>query len=65
MFDYESRYAEARKEIAQWLKSGKLKRKEYIIEGGVEKAEEGLQALFQGKNLGKCLVKVGKERSRL
>jgi NADPH-dependent curcumin reductase CurA len=65
VFDYESRYAEARKEIAGWLKSGKLRRREYIIEGGIEKAEEGLRALFEGKNLGKCLIKVGKAKSRL
>jgi len=65
VFDYESRYAEAQREIAAWLKSGQLKRREWIVEGGIEKAEEGLQALFDGKNLGKCLIKVGKERSRL
>lgn len=65
VFDYESRYAEARKDIAGWLKSGKIKRRDYIVEGGIEKAEEGLQALFEGKNLGKCLIKVGKEKSRL
>ena len=61
IFDYEKQYAEARKQIAKWLQSGQLKRREYIVEGGVEKAEEGLQALFQGKNLGKCLIHVSKE----
>ena len=63
--DYENRYAEAQKELASWIKSGKLKRRDYIVEGGIEKAEEGLQGLFEGKNLGKCLIKVGKEKSRL
>jgi len=42
-----------------------MKRQDWIIEGGIEKAEEGLQALFEGKNLGKCLIKVSKEKSRL
>ena len=65
IFDYEKRFSEARREIAGWLKSGKLKRQEWIVEGGIEKAEEGLQGLFSGKNLGKCLIKVGKEKSRL
>jgi NADPH-dependent curcumin reductase CurA len=65
VLDYEKRYAEAQKEIAGWLKTGQLKRREYIVEGGIEKAEEGLQALFEGKNLGKALIKVGKEKSRL
>jgi NADPH-dependent curcumin reductase CurA len=35
------------------------------VDGGVEKAEEGLQALFDGKNLGKCVIKVSKDKSRL
>jgi NADPH-dependent curcumin reductase CurA len=65
VLDYEKRFAEAQREIAGWLKEGKLKRQEWIVEGGIEKAEEGLQGLFQGKNLGKCLIKVGKEKSRL
>jgi NADPH-dependent curcumin reductase CurA len=66
IMDFEDRFAEARNEIAGWLKSGKLKRREYIVEGGIEKAEEGLQGLFKGKNLGKCLIKVGKDsKSRL
>ena len=65
IFDYEKRYAEAQREMAGWLKSGKLKRKEWIVEGGIEKAEEGLHALFEGKNLGKCLIKISKEKSRL
>jgi NADPH-dependent curcumin reductase CurA len=65
VFDYEKRFAGAQKEIAGWLREGKLKRQDWIVEGGVEKAEEALQALFDGKNLGKCLVKVGKEKSRL
>jgi len=63
--DYEKRYAEAQKELASWIKSGKLMRRDYIVEGGIENAEEGLRGLFEGKNLGKCLIKVGKEKSRL
>jgi NADPH-dependent curcumin reductase CurA len=65
ILDYEKRFTAAQREIAGWLKSGKLKRQEWIVEGGIEKAEEGLRGLFEGKNLGKCLIKVGKEKSRL
>ena len=63
--DYEKRFTDARKELAGWIRSGKLKRRDYIVEGGVERAEEGLRALFEGKNLGKCLIKIGKQKSRL
>ena len=65
ILDYKNRFTAARDEIAEWLKSGQLKRREWIVEGGVEKAEEGLRGLFEGKNLGKCLIKVGMEKSRL
>jgi NADPH-dependent curcumin reductase CurA len=63
IMDYESRYTQAQKDLAKWLEAGQLKRREYIVEGGIEKAEEGLRALFEGKNLGKCLVKIGKDKN--
>jgi len=60
VFDFEHKYAEARKELAQWLSEGKLKRKETIIQGGILKSEEALLALFDGKNTGKTMVEVAK-----
>jgi NADPH-dependent curcumin reductase CurA len=53
VFDFEHKYPEARKELAQWLSEGKLKRKETIVKGGISKAEEALVGLFAGKNIGK------------
>jgi len=53
VFDYASEYESARKQLAQWLAEGKLKRKETIIKGGLAKADEGLVQLFQGVNIGK------------
>jgi hypothetical protein len=53
VFDYADKYAEARKQLAQWLSEGKLKRKETIIQGGITKSEDALVALFEGKNTGK------------
>jgi len=58
VFDYASEYESARKQLAQWLAEGKLKRKETIIKGGLAKADEGLVQLFQGVNIGKLLVEV-------
>lgn len=52
VFDFAHKYPEARKEIAQWLSEGKLKRKETIVKGGLLKAEEALVGLFEGKNTG-------------
>ncbi|KAL6711788.1 hypothetical protein ACN47E_002831 [Coniothyrium glycines] len=62
VFDFESKYAEARKELAQWLSEGKLKRKETVVQGGITKAESALVALFEGKNTGKIMVKVADEK---
>lgn len=53
VFDFADKYAEARKQLAQWLSEGKLKRKETIIQGGINKAEDALVGLFEGKNTGK------------
>ncbi len=58
VFDYADKYVEARKELAQWLSEGKLKRKETIIQGGITKAEDSLIGLYEGKNTGKILVQV-------
>jgi NADPH-dependent curcumin reductase CurA len=58
VFDYASRYGEARKELAQWLSEGKLQRKETIVKGGLAAAEQALLDLYQGINTGKLLVEV-------
>ena len=59
-FDYAQRFPEAIKDISKWLKEGKIKFKEYIIEG-LENAPDGLLKLFNGYNTGKMLVKVSDE----
>ncbi|KAH6070166.1 hypothetical protein HBI67_050580 [Parastagonospora nodorum] len=60
VFDFEKKYPEAKKQLAQWLSEGKLKRQETIVKGGVMKAEEALVGLFEGKNIGKTMVEVAK-----
>lgn len=60
VFDYEHKYGEAKKQLAQWLSEGKLKRQETIIKGGILKAEEALVGLFEGKNIGKTMVEVAR-----
>jgi len=52
VFDFATRFAEARKELATWLSEGKIKRKETIIQGGLAAAGNGLLQLFQGVNTG-------------
>ncbi|GKT55995.1 NADP-dependent leukotriene B4 12-hydroxydehydrogenase [Colletotrichum tofieldiae] len=58
VFDYANEYAEARKELAQWLEEGKLKRKETIVKGGLKAAEQALVDLYKGINTGKLIVEI-------
>ncbi|KAF2105391.1 NADP-dependent leukotriene B4 12-hydroxydehydrogenase [Lophiotrema nucula] len=58
--DYAAQFPEAKKQLAQWLSEGKLKRKDTIVKGGLEKAQQALVDLFNGANTGKLLVEVAK-----
>lgn len=58
VFDYAKEYESARTQLAKWYEQGKLTRQEYIVKGGMQKAPEALQMLFDGKNTGKMLVEV-------
>ena len=53
VFDYQKQFPEARRELAQWLAEGKLKRKETIVKGGLKQAEKALVDLYSGINTGK------------
>jgi NADPH-dependent curcumin reductase CurA len=58
VFDYASRYAEGAKQLAQWLKEGRLKSREDIVKG-FETFPEALLKLFAGENTGKLILEVG------
>jgi NADPH-dependent curcumin reductase CurA len=55
--DYLDRWAEAGKEMAGWLASGKLKSREDIVEG-FETFPDALLKLFRGENTGKLVLAV-------
>ncbi|KAK2595298.1 hypothetical protein QQS21_007013 [Conoideocrella luteorostrata] len=56
--DYVDLWPRARKEIAQWSETGRLKGGVVIVDGGLAKVEEALISLYAGGNTGKLLVKV-------
>ena len=58
VFDYAKQYPVALKELGEWLAQGKIKRKEYIVKGGLEAAPQGLVDLYQGANTGKMMVEI-------
>ena len=57
---YTDRHEEALALLASWVRSGKLKYKEDIVDG-LERAPEAFIGMLQGKNLGKLLVRVGED----
>jgi NADPH-dependent curcumin reductase len=61
VFDYADRYPIAVKEMAGWLKEGRMKSREDIAGGGVAAFPATLLKLFNGENFGKLVLKVGDE----
>ena len=57
VFDYAPRYGEGVATLAGWMREGSVKSVEYVTEG-FERFPEALLMLFEGKNLGKLVLKV-------
>jgi len=60
VIDYTKEYGTAAREMGGWMAAGKLKSKEFIVEG-IEKFPTTLLRLFNGDKLGKLVLKVGEE----
>ena len=57
VFDWQDRYAEALVSLGGYLREGRLKTRESVVQG-LENAPQGLIALLKGGNFGKQLVKL-------
>lgn len=53
ILDFIPEYPEGIKQLATWLSQGKIKGKNTIVKGGIEKAEYALNDLFNGLNTGR------------
>lgn len=60
VFDFREQQPEFENKMAQWLREGRVKYREDIVDG-LEKAVSAFQRLFTGQNFGKLLVRVGPE----
>jgi NADPH-dependent curcumin reductase CurA len=58
VFDYAHRTEEAVTRLAQWIRDGKLKYREDIVDG-IEHAPGAIAELYRGENLGKRLIRLG------
>ena len=57
VFQFASRHEEGRQRIARWIKEGKMKYKEDVVEG-IENAPAAFIGMMNGENFGKLLIKV-------
>jgi len=60
VLDYKPRYAEAVSALAQWVRDGRIRYREDILEG-IEHAPDSIAGLYRGENLGKRLIRIARE----
>ena len=60
VFDFNDQQHEFERDMAQWLREGRVKYREDVVEG-LENAVAAFKRLFTGQNFGKLLVRVGPE----
>jgi NADPH-dependent curcumin reductase CurA len=63
VLNFRQRYGEALGAMAGWLKSGRLKYREDIVDG-FENAPRALMRLFKSENFGKQLVRIRPDPTR-
>jgi len=58
VFDYADRYPQAIAEMAGWLKEGRMKSREDVVDGSVADFPATLNRLFAGENFGKLVLRL-------
>ncbi len=61
VFDYAERFPQAVAELSGYLKDGRMKSREDVVQGGVAAFPEALGKLFSGENFGKLVLQVAPE----
>jgi NADPH-dependent curcumin reductase CurA len=61
VFRFRDRYPEARAQMAEWIREGRIKYRETIVDG-IENTPKAFIGLFSGENIGKMLVRVTPEQ---
>ena len=55
--DFAAQHGEFQREVGAWLRDGKIKHREDVVDG-LENAPEAFMGLLKGRNFGKLIVKV-------
>lgn len=55
ILDFAADWAAGIKQLAVWVSEGKIKPRNTVVKGGLEKAEQALFDLFKGVNTGKIV----------
>jgi len=58
VFQWRSEWPEGIKQMSEWIKEGKIKYDESVVEGGIEVTPKAFIAMLSGENTGKQLVKL-------
>ena len=57
IFDHAEHHPVARRDLAQWLRDGRLAYLEDVLDG-IEHAPDAIAGLYRGENLGKRLIRL-------
>ena len=62
IFDYAARFPEGLAALTDWLRAGRIRYREDILEG-IEAAPGSIAGLYRGENLGKRLIRIAPEQA--
>ena len=61
IFDYAQRFPEGLAKLTEWVRAGRIRYREDILEG-IEEAPGSIAGLYRGENLGKRLIRIAPEK---
>ncbi len=64
VFDHHDRMPTFLEDGSRWMREGRLKYREDMVQGGIEAAPEAFLRLFDGRNFGKLLLQVSEDPTR-
>jgi NADPH-dependent curcumin reductase CurA len=59
VWDFNMRYGPALQQMGEWVRSGRIRYREDIVDGGIGKVPRAFIGLLRGENFGKLQVKLG------